>query len=172
MLSSFVYLPPIGSAKYNTFYTWSAERKLTWADFQGDIEPNAQEAAMTASSVEFGYGMKANKISWIVTAKYFPEISWSKKNKQTDYILKHEQLHFDITELYARLLRQRLKENIKTAKDYSKIKAISKQTLSEWNKEQNDYDKETNHSMNEKIQAEWNANVQERLDALSAFASK
>ena len=44
--------------------------------------------------------------------------------------------------------------------------------MKEWQEEQDDYDNETNHSMNEKKQAEWNLNLKQRLDALKEFASK
>ena len=86
--------------------------------------------------------------------------------------MQHEQLHFDITELYARLFRKRLAENIKSTGDLSKISGISNTIMKEWQEEQDDYDKETNHSMNEKKQAEWNLNLKQRLDALKEFASK
>ena len=86
--------------------------------------------------------------------------------------MQHEQLHFDITELYARLFRKRLDENIKSTGDLSKISGISNTIMKEWQEEQDDYDNETNHSMNEKKQAEWNLNLKQRLDALKEFASK
>lgn len=165
-------LPPYGSKMYKTFFVWNENRKLNWNDFQGKTIANASEAAMTASSIEFSYAVKGDEITWIVTPKYYPKISWSKKNMQSAYVLKHEQLHFDITELYARLFRQRLVENVKSAKDIEKLKKISKQIIKEWQEEENDYDKETNHSIDEKRQAEWNLNVEERLNNLKEFTSR
>ena len=172
LLISAKQLPPRGDEGYNTFFTWSANKKLTWSDFQGKAMDNTAEVAMTASSVEFSYYTKNGQLSWIVTSKYFPKLSWSKKNLQSDYILKHEQLHFDITELYARLFRKRLTESVKSINDIDKMKSISKQIMKEWNDEENDYDKETMHSTDAKKQAEWNLNMQQRLDALKEFASK
>ena len=86
--------------------------------------------------------------------------------------IQHEQLHFDITELYARLFRKRLSDEVKSLRDIKKINAIGKQILSDWDKEQKNYDRETNHSMNTKAQMEWIANVHERMEVLSEFASK
>lgn len=165
-------LPPYGSKMYKTFFVWDENRKLNWQDFQGKAIANASEAAMTASSIEFSYAVKGNEITWIVTPKYYPKISWSKIDMQSDYVLKHEQLHFDITELYARLFRQRLSENVKSAKDIEKLKKISKQIIEEWQQEEIDYDKETNHSIDEKKQSEWNLNVAERLTNLKEFTSR
>lgn len=171
LVSAFA-LPPAGDEGYKTFFTWNENRKLNWSDYQGKAINNAAEVAMTASSVEFSYYTKNNQIGWTVTAKYFPKLSWSKKNLESDYILKHEQLHFDITELYARLFRKRLKENVKSARDITLLRSIGKTIMKEWAEEENDYDNETKHSTDEQKQAEWNLNVQERLDALKEFASK
>jgi hypothetical protein len=165
-------LPPYGSKMYKTFFVWNENRKLNWYDFQGKAIANASEAAMTASSIEFSYAVNGNQLTWLVTPKFYPKISWTKKNMQSDYVLKHEQLHFDITELYARLFRQRLFENVKSAKDIEKLKKISKQIIEEWQQEENDYDIETNHSIDEKKQAEWNLNVEERLINLKEFTSR
>ena len=109
---------------------------------------------------------------WDVSAKYFPKLSWSRSPEQSGYILQHEQLHFDITELYARLFRKRLSENVKTARDIQKINTIGKVIMRDWDMEQHAYDRETDHSMNEEKQAEWAFHVKERLDALKEFASK
>jgi hypothetical protein len=165
-------LPRAGSELYKTFYTWDENKRLKWSDFQGEPIANAAEAAMTASSVEFSYYVKGNQIGWTVMAKYFPKLSWSRKEDQSKYILQHEQLHFDITELYARLFRQRLAENVKSAKDVSRLKAIGKQIMDEWAHEENEYDRETKHSLNEEKQDEWNANIAERLEQLKEYASK
>lgn len=160
------------TGNYKEFITWKDSILLTWKDFKGEPIPNAAEAAMTASSMEFSYKTRGNQVFWNVNVKFFPLLSWSNKSKQSDYILKHEQLHFDITELYARLFRKQLKENIFSLKDISKIKTINKNILQQWQNEQDKYDRETNHSINETKQLEWNKNIQQRLEALKEFASK
>lgn len=159
------------NGNFKEFILWNDTVKLSWKDFKAQVVPNASEAAMTASSMEFAYNTKNTQLFWKVKVKFFPNLSWSKKEKQSDYILKHEQLHFNITELYARLLRKQLSENIKSTKDISKLKQINKSILSKWQNEQNQYDKETNHSMNIAKQNEWNISIQQRLDQLKEFAS-
>lgn len=180
LLSVFLYsllnaahaLPPRGSEEYKTFFTWNENHKLKWSDFQAVPVPNSSESAMTASSVEFSYFTRGNQVSWEVTAKYFPKLSWSKRSDQSDYILQHEQGHFDITELYARMFRKQLAENIRSAKDVPKMSAISREILKDWDKEESAYDKETRHSLDSTRQKEWLTKLQQRLDALKDFASK
>jgi predicted secreted Zn-dependent protease len=90
---------------------------------------------------------------------FSPKLSWKKSSGLNDYMLQHEQTHFDITELYARILRKRLSEEIKTIKDVKKISSIGREITKQWEIEQNTYDDETDHSINKETQAEWNANV-------------
>lgn len=165
-------LPPKLSEAYKNFFSWNAGRKLQWSDFKGKAVPNANESAMTASSVEFSYATNGRQIMWEVMAKFYPDISWSKQADQSDYILQHEQGHFDITELYARLFRKQLSEQVKTAADVPKMQSIGKLILKDWDKEENRYDQETRHSLDKEKQAEWLKNLQERMDALKDFASK
>lgn len=160
------------TGNFSSAIIWNDSIKLTWNDFKAKPIPNAAEAAMTASSMEFSYNTKNSKIFWQVKVKFFPLLSWTNPKKQSDYILNHEQLHFNITELYARLLRKRLTENVFSTKDIQKLKLINKEILREWQKEQDKYDRETNHSIIEKKQIEWNLSIQMRLDALKEFASK
>lgn len=165
-------LPPSGSEAYKSYFNWSEGRKLVWDDFQGKPIANAAEVAMTASSVEFSYTSKGNQLNWEVHAKFYPKLSWSTKKKQTDYILQHEQLHFDITELYARTMRKQLSAEVKSVKDIDKLKKIGDDILKQWHDEQEKYDRETKHSVDAISQYRWNETIQRRLDELADFASK
>lgn len=154
------------------FIAWSAERPLQWSDFKGKPDNNLVEAAQTASSIEFNYETNGKDLlKWTVECKFYPEMSWSKKDKQNAQVLKHEQGHFDITELYARLLRKKFVEEIKTVKDIPKFKSILNGVMTQWNEQQNSYDVETQHSMNTARQQEWNQSVSEGLDALKDYAA-
>ena len=155
-----------------TFIPWSAERPLQWSDFKGKPDNNTAEAALTASSIEFNYETNGtNLLRWTVNCKFFPDLSWSKKDNQSVSILKHEQLHFDITELYARLMRKRLMSEIKSIKDIPKFKSITSGVMFEWNEQENSYDTETQHSMNTARQQEWNQSVAEGLESLKDYTA-
>ena len=91
---------------------WTEDYNLQWTDFK----------ATTASGnwfcckYEFRYclflfykevnGDKKIKIN--VVCNFYPQKSWYSKNDATDYILKHEQTHFDISELYKRIFKKRI----------------------------------------------------------------
>lgn len=93
--------------------------------------------------------------------------------KESVYILKHEQTHFDITELYTRKLRQLISQ-----KDFTKVKNVVseidrmyKRIANEWQKEENKYDSETQHGINGARQNIWNENIAAQLKELDAFAA-
>ena len=93
--------------------TWNESRKLTWADFKAQPNYDSNAVALTASGITFGYSVKTSgkrivDFSTTVEAHFYPKKSWHFKDKSDAYILGHEQLHFDITELYARKFRQQL----------------------------------------------------------------
>lgn len=92
--------------------------------------------------------------------------------KYSDYVLKHEQIHFDICELYARKLRQKFTET-----NFAKVKSLENETTkmytkisSELFKEEEKYDKDTEHGLNSAKQKLWDADIKARLLALEAYS--
>jgi hypothetical protein len=93
--------------------------------------------------------------------------------KTSDYILKHEQLHFDICELYARKLRQMMLET-----DFTKVKNIQNEIQKMYNKVntefvkcENKYDNDTNHGENPAKQKVWDDDVASQLKGLDQYVS-
>lgn len=93
--------------------------------------------------------------------------------KYSEYVLRHEQIHFDLCELYARMLRQKIAQL-----DFKKIKNVSlemnklyqKIDKEHW-KEQNKYDTDTEHGLNSAKQKVWEEDIAARLKALDAYSS-
>lgn len=137
--------------------------KLTWADFKGKIPPAAVPAATTASGISYRYS--ANLIhhevdlDFEVTAFFYPNESWYKPEICDDLILSHEQLHFDIAELFARKMRRELERTSFSDNVKSEIRRIYKDILKELQDYQERYDWETNFSRNKEKQLEWNERV-------------
>jgi predicted secreted Zn-dependent protease len=75
---------------------------------------------------------------------------------KTDYILAHEQGHFDITEIYSRRLHQALLEYNFNRKTYQlDINRIYEKIVREKETLQDLYDKQSDHSRNKKTQTAW-----------------
>jgi hypothetical protein len=148
-------------------YLWDAETKLVWADFKGDIPPDAVPAATTASGISYKYSANLLhhevNLDFEVNAFFYPNESWYKPDVCNDLILSHEQLHFDISELFARKMRKRLNETSFSDNVKAEIRKIYKETLKELADFQDRYDWETNFSRNREAQLRWNTQIAEAL---------
>ena len=158
----------ISSAQEYSTILWRAQDKLTWKDFKAKVPVPSRAAATTASGVTYKYSAQRMsgelKVSFTVSTYFYPEKSWYNPSLCDSLILSHEQLHFDISELYARKLKRKL--DITTFKHSSlknEVKSIYKAVMKELNNYQNLYDKETNFSRNIEEQLRWNKKIREAL---------
>lgn len=156
---------------------WRSGEKLSWSDFQGEPNYDYPYAAITYSGMS--YGFSANIINgkvWVeytVKSFFVANKSWVKRWYRNDKpLLAHEQLHFDITELYARKFRQRLSKKEFSDNVKSEIKKIYKDITDEKVALQELYDVETDHSKKEKAQHNWQLRIDAELLKLIDFASK
>jgi hypothetical protein len=154
----------------NTLIEWKEGSRLTWDDFKQRPDPNSSNAALTASSIKFDFHYSDNTLEFHEQCLFDKNSSWGRV--KTDYILSHEQGHFDITEIYARKLNKALKEYVvKKPDNLSRdLNKIYQNVMKELNDYQNKYDKETNFSINKDKQAEWLTKIREDLKELEAYA--
>lgn len=149
---------------------WSTSRKLTWPDFKSRPDNNSVNAALTSSKIIFNYGYGSEKgFTYTIACVFDKNSSWGKI--KTDYILSHEQGHFDIAEIYARKLNKALKAYTFNASTVTReVPAIYQQLMKEESAYQNQYDDETNFSRNKEQQAVWLEKIQHQLDGLKEYA--
>jgi len=149
---------------------WDAGKRLVWADFKGKVPPAAVPAATTASGISYTYSANLMyhevKLDYEVTAYFYPNESWYKKPLANDTILSHEQLHFDIAELFARKMRNRLDRTSFSDNVKAEVREIYQEILHELQEFQEAYDWETNFSRNVEKQLEWNAKIAKELQAV------
>ena len=152
---------------------WS-NKKLTWDDFKGPVS-NKNSFDTSFASTGISYNMTydpypGNGIHVNVTAILDEDKSWKKPEVSEEYQLNHEQLHFDIAEIYARKVRQMVEEKIKTAHDFEMYFKKEYQVIfDEYQAFQQKYDKETGHSLNKEKQEEYNYIVSKMLTDLKAY---
>ena len=149
---------------------WNASRKLTWPDFKSRPDYNSTNAALTSSKIVFNYGYGSEKgFTFTISCLFDKNNSWGKV--KTDYILSHEQGHFDIAEIYARKLHKALKGYSFNANTVAKeVPAMYQKLMREESELQNQYDSETNYSRDKEQQAAWLEKIQHELDKLKEFA--
>jgi len=173
---------PANEGEQGESLPWSTERPLTWKDFRADAADSSEFKALTDYKIGLtgttnsnNYGKKGPKeaaLVYTVTCEFNLDRSWVKGASETDLLLKHEQVHFDVAELYARKLRKELSK-VNTA-DKNTPKLVSKmfrEATRNCMKEQSRYDRETKHSRDEDKQKEWNGYVSRELKKFSKYSS-
>ncbi len=157
--------------------SWNEDRKLTWEDFKGKPNPNSDAVALTASGLTFGYSVKTSGRRIIgfttsVEAHFYPNKSWYLTDKADDYILGHEQLHFDITELYSRKFRQQLSRLVVNQNIKTQMNQIHEAINEALTKTQKTYDDQTKHSINADAQKYWEGYISDELKKLEKYKSQ
>ena len=146
---------------------WSKEDDVKWTDFRATPDDNSKHAASINTGIKYSWKTRIidgkKTLSYNIIAYMIPSKSWVKSSRKSDYILKHEQLHFDITEYYARQLKEafadyKIKQSIKTD-----LQGIYKGIMEERFRMQNRYDRATNHSIDTTAQRQWQEKTEELL---------
>lgn len=154
---------------------WQEDRKLVWDNFKSPVnrKNNPDVAAYTHCGWEYSVVKSSNPKSAVkieITAIFNEDRSWKDSKRMSDYILLHEQKHFDIAELFVRKFRKEVEEKIKTSGDYDKnFKAVYHKISNDYKNFQISYDKITEHGMNKEKQAEYNALIAEEIDQLKSY---
>ena len=128
---------------------WDSATKLTWADFAGTADRSSPYNAVTISGILFKINPNSDGYSDSIIAVFYRAESWVKGRSESALI--HEQGHFDISEIFARKLRN--------------------EAESERDAMENLYDKDTKHSIDAVRQAYWNGRIGRELKALEEFAN-
>lgn len=159
---------------------WSAHRPITWGDFWGlppaDRDPAAGAGIATglgfdltvATARDPGTGIwRARIASVLVTAAMERDRSWAIPERRTSAALAHEQGHFDLTEVYRRVLEGELQglsgdgwtawgaeEGLRTraGEAFQRVSARHSEV-------QALYDRETDHSRATAQQAAWEERI-------------
>lgn len=117
------------------------------------------------------YNVNKDSIILFLPATFSINTSWVIKKYETGELLKHEQLHFDIIELFARKLRKRiLNTKITTKGTQEQLKKLQTDLQNEENAYQNLYDKQTDHSRNKQKQKEWGEKIAKELKELEDYS--
>ena len=142
---------------------WSDDLQLSWKDFKGPPEKNSRIAAVTASGISYKFSSHERdgyfEVEYEVDTFFYPEQSWYQPHMCDDLVLSHEQLHFDISELFARKMRRQMAETRFTSNVKKEVRTIYQRIIKELSEFQDLYDKETDFSRNREAQLRWNKEI-------------
>lgn len=137
---------------------WSDGRRLNWNDFKCAPIRNTEAVALTSTSLGISYKVKDGRFIYDISCSFSKRHSWGLL--KTDYILAHEQAHFDITEIFARRLHQQLQQYRFNGSSFKHdINRIYQKVVREKETFQEQYDGQTDHSRKKIKQEEWLAHI-------------
>jgi len=149
-------------------FTFQEKPILTWDDFMGIPPINNHHAASVNSGIAYSYSAKINgkkvTLDFEVHSEFYPQLSWKKNLKENSrQLLDHEQLHWNISELHARILKKAFK-NYKPTLNYKKdLQSIFKRVEAARQTMQGRYDKETDHGLKLTQQREWETYISQEF---------
>lgn len=169
LLFTFVPAGILAQSNNEELLKWNAARKLTWADYKARPDPDSDAAASTTTVLNIEYNISNNSFSYKIKSNFIKNRSWGRHKDA--YILSHEQGHFDIAEIFARKLHKEMSAYKFNSRTYQKdLKKIYEEVTDEKEETQNDYDRETRHSINKEKQAEWLKKIEKMLEEYAAYA--
>lgn len=174
----------IGAQEYksldnDTIISWNKNRKLQWDDFKAvkDADDASFNDAKTTYKLEilpeivqvdeqdriYGYERMS------IATYFYKKMSWTVKRDPS--LLAHEQVHFDIAELFARKMRKAFSELKK--KKINTFGAYQNTYHKFWEackKYQKQFNAETRNGIDTVSDLEWIEKIEKELDELKAYA--
>lgn len=156
-----------GNCQEENAILWGPEHRLSWSDFKKQPPIDSPVAAITASGIAYRFSAMESRgkmeVDCTIDAFFYPESSWYRPETANEIILSHEQLHFDISELFARKMRTRIERYTFSSNVKAEMNRIYEQILREMRAFQKSYDDETNFSREVEKQIEWNKRISKEL---------
>ena len=171
---------------------WRPDRSLTWEDFKADPPADVEgrdEAAfikyrLIVEPTEFRLTYDPNTKTWRATIDpaslkvknvMVRSESWVDPQRKNARLLSHEQGHFDISEVYRRLLERRLRELVAEAPTQEQaaaelrrlIERTYNSVVQKAEQVQTDYDRETAHGQDRSHEGPPTLNGKNYWDILS-----
>ena len=140
-------------------------RKLTWKDYT-IFNGNRKEAAVTATEISYSIEIVDGKINVAVSCVFDKSKSNFVKKDTNNYILNHEQKHFDISYMFAmKFVKTLQKQEVLTIE---MIEKIYNDIYEEWTAFQNKYDDDTKNSKSKEMQSVWDKHIESQLKYYSS----
>lgn len=154
---------------------WQEDRPLSWEDFKAEPDESTTYSANTNSGIGYSWDYSTASgrpvLKHEVTSNFYPQLSWVKEIEDKEYLLAHEQLHFDISELHARKLRKALAEYEIGRNIRLDLKRLYNKFETERSLMQKRFDKETAHSEDREAEMQWREFVAKEMEKLKKYSS-
>lgn len=170
----FLLFANFGYPNNDSLMVWQKDRMLTWSDFEA-IPPSEDKGAYVEDAIanieiEVIAKWKGYEPAYVVRTYFNKQLSWTRV-KDSKLLLSHEQLHFDIGELYARKIRKAwLKLKQKGELKDEVYLSTAKKLITEFKDFTIKYDEDTSHGLLKGKQKEWNKKIRDKLNELEEYS--
>jgi hypothetical protein len=152
----------------HTLLSWNPFYTLQWYDFKGKPPKGSRGDAGTAVKIKAKPFRVGNEIQYDVTATFDRQKSWARDTSAS--LLRHERLHFDIAEVYARKIRKKVSDlRSESVHDLSTYTQAIEDLMAESDETDRRYDIETLHGALLKKQDAWSLKVKAELASLDEY---
>jgi hypothetical protein len=164
------------SVANDSILVWKEQVRLTWNDFKGPKNVDYFGRAQTSHKIEIlptnVMVDENNRIqgyeNLTVEAHFYKYKSWS--NTTSLNVLKHEQLHFDIAELFARKIKRKFDElKVRNEANFEVYWGEYSKLWSKCRSYQIQYDSDTKHGNNKDRNVFWYNKIASELLDLKAY---
>lgn len=149
---------------------WKEGKMLKWSQFKSKV-PTDRGLVSGGARIGISYYMveRSRDVKFHVYATFNPKKSWVVKGEDDDWGLVHEQMHFNLAEIHARILRSKIINFPRYNWDTNYYDSLYSKQVSLLYLDQDLYDLETNHCLDSAEQRRWNRLILEKLDSLKAY---
>jgi hypothetical protein len=156
-------------------FKWNAAHPLTWDDFRGPMRREAGD--ITAAETSCGIAIETNLVTDRGAAKVYvfntfdKQQSWVRDGYERPEVLKHEQTHWDICEVYTRKMQARFDAvQITGANLQQQVGRIYDEVSNEYLARQEQYEQETEHGTIPGEQQRWSSMIARELNPSSSLS--
>ena len=162
-----------GQQYTDSFMLWAPDKKIAARDFKHPVDSIAIKRGVpfkASSLLDIKMDVQQfdeddTAFSYNIYPVFFRYLSWLYDTTQ----LPHEQLHFDISEVYARKMRRCIQLMKKDPDNYEWLKIKLNELYYDHAKYHVLYDKETHSGKFVNMQLLWNRNIATQLDTLKKY---
>lgn len=134
-------------------------------------KPKGKYAVQSAIGMYMYVKEKAGTLVFVVESIFLRSMSFLRT--PSEYLLKHEQISFDLCEVHARKLRKKIatKKFSKSTNVKQELTNMYKLATAEYDRDRQKYERETEGGLNTAKQQIWADKLAKELGELSAYAS-
>ncbi len=153
---------------------WKNPTQLRWKNFKKVNIINDSTKTIARANTGFGYSGDEyiNSFKLHVYATLDPKKSKVIQNEMSNYTLNHEQMHFNIAELYTRKYRYAIVNTSKEKWNFKYFDYLYDSLYLSLRNMQSQYDRETLHGSDTTQQNRWDIIILSQLDSTEIYKSR